>query len=221
MVTKIIEIGKTSTALVLLGCMLGASMAFAQMPDPETERVSCNEVNWRTGWDVELLSHFPRIADGCHEVVVRDGIKWIRFEADFVRLNRDGSVVSTFKNPRGRSIGNLTLMPAEGQRVMLSGRSTSFSDLLPGQELNFYVPEGTFAFASEPAAPRGQVARVVAVEEEPTRLAQVEPRTTTAQQPTRLPRTAGPLPLVALGALLSLMAGIGVGIRRRLGSESR
>lgn len=212
MFTKIIEIGKTSTALMLLGGMLGASMAFAQMPDPETERVSCNDVNWRTGWDVELLSQFPRIADGCHEVVVQDGIKWIRFEADFVRMNRDGSIVSTFKNPRGRSIGNLTLMPAEGQRVMLSGQSTSFADLLPGQELNFYVPEGTFAFATEPAAPPEQVAQVVVVEE-PTRLAQVEPRETA--QPERLPRTAGPLPLVALGALLSLMAGIGVGIRRR------
>jgi LPXTG-motif cell wall-anchored protein len=37
----------------------------------------------------------------------------------------------------------------------------------------------------------------------------------TAQEPAQLPRTASPVPLVALGGLSSLLVGLGVGLLRR------
>ncbi len=146
-----------------------------------------------------------------------DGTKWIRFEADFLRINDDGSIVSDFQSPRNRSIGNLTLQPAPDQRVLLDGKKYRFSELKQGQQLNFYVPEGTLNFASEPAAPSQRVAKVVEVEE-PTRMAEVD-ETTTRTQPRRLPSTAGPLPLIATGGLVFLAGGLGLGIRRWFGSS--
>lgn len=225
MKTKHIGTRKTGTAALLIGCMFAATSAFAQegtasgdMPKPKAQKASCDVVNWRTGWDQELLSRFPNMEQGCHEVVIVDGKKWIRFEADFVRRNSNGSVVSDFQSPRGRSIGQLTLKPAPEQRVLLDGREYRFSELSKGQSLNFYVPEGTLAFATTPDAPAERVAEVVV--EEPVRMAEVD-ETRTTQRPDRLPQTAGPLPLVATGGVLFLMAGLGLGIRRWFGSNSQ
>lgn len=224
--TNIIINGRTTSAALLVGCILAATSAFAQdqtgsseMPKPRVKAVSCDEVDWQGAWDRELLSRFPNMAQGCHEVVVRDGQKWIRFAADFVRRNNDGSIVSDFKSPRDRSIGTLTLQPAPGQRVLLDGREYSFSELKQGQSLNFYVPEGTLAFATAPEAPSEQLAQVVV--EEPTRLAEVD-RSAQREtpQPSRLPSTAGPLPFFAAGSLAFLMGGLGLAIRRRIGGAN-
>jgi hypothetical protein len=221
---KHIRVGKRGAAVLLIGCMFAATSSFAQertgsgdMPKPKTQKASCDVVNWQTGWDRELLERMPNMEDGCHEVVVVDGTKWIRFEADFLRMNNDGSIVSDFKSPRNRSIGNLTLMPSEDQRVLLDGKKFRFSELKQGQKLNFYVPEGTLNFASTPEAPPKRVAKVVEVKE-PTRLAEVD-KTTTREQPKRLPSTAGPLPLIATGGFVFLLGGLGLGIRRWFGSS--
>lgn len=224
METKHFGAGKAGAAVLLIGCMFAATSTIAQertssgdMPKPKTQKASCDVVDWQTGWDRELLARLPNMEDGCHEVVVVDGTKWIRFEADFVRINDDGSIVSDFQSPRDRSIGNLTLMPAPEQRVLLDGKEYRFSELRQGQSLNFYVPEGTFNFASTPTAPPQRVAKVVEVKE-PTRLAEVD-KTTKRTQPKRLPTTAGPLPLIATGGLVFLMGGLGLGIRRWFGSS--
>lgn len=223
--SKYVNTGTTSAAALLVACMFAAPSAFAQertpsgeMPSPKEQKASCDVVNWQTGWDQELLSRFPNMEQGCHEVVVVDGRKWIRFEADFVRRNNNGSIVSDFQSPRNRSIGQLTLMPAPDQRVLLDGREYRFSELRQGQTLNFYVPEGSLTFATRPDAPAERVAEVVT--EEPVQMAAVD-ETRTTQQPDRLPQTAGPLPLVATGGVFFLMAGLGLGIRRWFGSNSQ
>lgn len=180
------------------------------LPEPKVDRASCQNVNWHAN----LLSEYPWVVEACHEVILVDGQKWARFEADFDRMNRDGSFGSTFKGPQGRSRGSIDMMPGAEQRVLLDGRPTRFSDLRQGQTLNFYVPEGKFAFAAAPGAPEEQLATVVVVQErQPVQLAQAEPRR--AQTATRLPATAGPLPILALGGMLSLLGGMVLTMRRR------
>ena len=187
------------------------------MPAPGTDRVSCTEVDWHR----DMLRDYPWVADACHEAIVVDGKKWARFEAEFQQLNRDGTIDSNFKNDRGRSLGSVSLQPASDQRVLLDGRSTRFSELRRGQVLNFYVPDGEYTFTTEPGAPATEQVQIVQRrddqrrDEQPAReLAQAE-RTTTRRQDT-LPATAGPLPILALGGLLSLLGGITLTIRRRL-----
>jgi hypothetical protein len=111
----------------------------------------------------------------------------------------------------------LNLMPAQGQRVSIDGRPYRFSDLKRGQQLNLYVPEGMYALALEPGAPPEQLAQIVAPSAQRVQLAQADrapaPAATATAQ--RLPSTAGPLPFLVLGGLASLLAGLGLSIRRR------
>lgn len=184
-----------------------------EMPDPQVDRVSCEDVDWHQN----MLRDYPWVVGACHEAIIVDGQRWARFEAEFQDHHSDGAITSTFKNDRGRSIGSVRLMPGEDQRVMLDDRATRFSDLSRGQVLNFYVPEGMYAFTTEPGAPEAEQVQVVepsAAEPEERQLAQADPATT--RRPDTLPATAGPLPIIALGGLLSLLGGATLTMRRRL-----
>jgi hypothetical protein len=218
-------------AATLMGAVVCAGAAGAQqaadggsnLPQPRTQAGSCAEV----AWEKDLLARYPRIGDGCQEVVISEGRKWARFEADFVRAYGDGRVTLDFKDRRGDSIEQLTLMPAQGQRVTIEGRTYEFRDLQRSQELNLYVPEGMFAVATEPGAPAEELAEIVV--EPVARSAQVSPQPaqpatgpllaqadrTPARTPAVLPDTAGPLPWFAVAGLMSLLFALGLGIRRR------
>jgi hypothetical protein len=202
-------------AAMLIGVVCGGAAAAQptsdggrNLPQPRTQAASCSEV----AWDEELLVRYPRVGDGCQEVVISEGRKWARFEADFVRAHGDGRVTLDFKDRRGNSIEQITLMPARDQRVSIDGRTYRFSDLQRSQKLNVYLPEGIFAVATEPGAPLEELAEIV-LPATSSLLAQAE--RTPGRTPALLPSTAGPLPWFALAGVLSLLGGVGLTVKRR------
>jgi hypothetical protein len=225
MKTKSQDIGKLRLVAALVGMVCAGGVAAQQQLDTrglassQVQAATCAEVDW----DAALLAAYPRIADACQEVVLSQGVKWARFEADLQSSNRDGTVTLDFKDRQNRSIGDVTLQPAATQRVRIAGREYRFSELMRGQSLNLYVPEGMFAVAVEPGAPPEQLAQIVTQPRQ--QLAQAEPapaRTTVAQRlPDRLPSTAGPLPMLAAAGLMALLGGIGLTIRRRFFSAGK
>ena len=160
------------------------------------------------------------------KLFVVDGQSWARFEAEFEQFNQDdGTITADFKDDNGRSMGVVNLKPGPNQRVNLDGRPALFSNLRRGQMLNFYAPEGTNAFTTEPGST--EQVQIVQVEDQDAQrlrdeaaarrsreLAQAEPARETRRN--TLPATAGPLPMIALGGLFSLLGGIGLTMRRRL-----
>lgn len=212
-----VQLKTMAAAIALIGTSAAGAQEATNLPDPRVQMQSCEDVDWAS----DLLTRYPRIAEGCHEVVVANGSKWARFEADFKQRNIDGSVTANVKDRRGRSMGDLTLMPATGQHALIDGQKVRFADLNRGQSLNMYIPEHMFAVATEPGVPPTQLAQIVV---EPVQLAQVtnelpqqqqispQPRQTLPQQ---LPSTAGPLPWLLLLGQASLLSGLGLSLRRK------
>lgn len=207
----------TTSAALLLGLTWTGS-TIAQEPtenlpgvdEEDVQRVGCQEVEWHR----DMVGDYPWVSDACHDAIIIDGLTWARFEAEFQGMNDDGTITSQFRNDAGRSMGSVSLEPAPGQRVMIDGNPTPFSELQRGQVLNFYVPEGTYGFATEPGASDDQIVDVAPPDdEESTEMAQAEPETD--RQEETLPATAGPLPIIALGGLLSLLGGATLTMRRR------
>lgn len=210
---------QTPIAVLLIAGLIGSSTLAAQddvdgsqMPRPSEDASSCMDIEWNE----TLLTRYPWATDSCREVIVVNDQKWARFEAEFEGMNRDGTFDVDFLNRRGRSQGVVSLKPGADQTVLLDNREYAFSDLRDNQKLNFYVPEGTYAFAVAPGAAPTEMAEVVETRTpaaEPVRLAQAKPRP--ASSATTLPATAGPLPLFALGGLFAMLGGLGMTMRRR------
>jgi hypothetical protein len=216
--TRLSILNLTSAALLLTLVWTGSAAAqqsATTMPEPKVDRSSCEDINWHR----DLLRQFPWVVEGCQEAITVGQQKWARFEAEFLNNHGDGSISSDFRNDRGRTLGRVRLMPTPGQLVQLDGRDYRFSDLMRGQVLNFYVPEDRYAFATSPGASADELVQIIEAPPEPTttqsprRMARVEPART--QRPDVLPATAGMLPMLALGGMLSLLGGIGLTARRR------
>lgn len=215
----------TLTSAALLASLawtdnLPAQQGEATMPTPGTDRASCTEIDWHR----DLVDAYPWVGDACHETVMVNGRKWARFEAEFQELRRDGTVISDFRDERGRSLGSVSLEPDADQRVLLDGRPTRFSELRRGQVLNFYAPEGVYALTAEPGAPADQQVQFAERPAERRNTTQSDRRLAQAEQATsnrrdRLPETAGPLPMLALGGMLSLLGGITLSSRRRFAEK--
>lgn len=178
-----------------------------QFPTERTQLASCADVKWNT----QMRQDHPALIDACQEVVSVDGENWARFEASFVRIEDDGNAVFSVRDRRDRSVEEVTLETTPGQVAYMDGRETPFRELRSTDRVNLYVPEGEYGFATQPGAPRTQVAAVVPrrAPTQPVMVAQRDP------MPATLPATAGPLPWVALGGLLSLLGGFGLMTLRR------
>jgi hypothetical protein len=214
---------RVAVAAVLLAC---ASTAIAQQADsktlakPTVSAAECSDITWQK----EILARYPRIAAACQEVVVSNDTRFARFKGELVQVRPNGSVTIDFKDRDGRSLGKpTTLQPAPTQRALIQGRYYRLSELMPGQELNMYVPEAGLAVAMEPVTPSVPMAKMVLDEPAapaeappaPVRLAEATPQPA-ASESARLPDTAGWTPLLALAGVLALGGGIALSMRRRL-----
>lgn len=202
--SRVLALPLLATGLAATGGVAAQSMDTRDLAPTQTRMISCGQVDM--AWNVDLITQYPRIPEACFEVVTNNGIKWARFEADFVRLDRDGSVVADFESPDGDKMGRYTVLNQPGQQVTLDGRRRPFSDLRAGQRISLYVPEGAAALTTAPGLPPEQYGRIIRYEDPaPEYYAQAEPTRTRM-----LPTTAGPLPWFATAGVVALLGGVGL-----------
>lgn len=170
------------------------------------------------------MQYHPNLIDACQEVILVEDENWARFAAKFVRIEPDGNVIFSVRDQRDRSVEEVVLVPNPGQTAYIDDRATPFSALRTTDSISLYVPEGEYGFATQPGVPREQVAKVRAPSDSTTSgsSARVDSTDSTdrtvARNDTRrsqLPTTAGPLPWLLLGGILSMFAGLGLTLRRK------
>lgn len=196
--------------VALLGGTMSVQAQQTDFPRTGKDASSCQDVDWNR----DMIADHPRLIEGCQEVVSADGIDWARFEAEFNRVNSDGTV--SFKIRDGnRVIEDVTFTPASDQVAYINDRPVAFRDLTNQQLVNLYVPEGEYGFSTSVDVPVTDLA--VVVREEPVsepvderRIAAVEPERTRL-----LPATASNLPWMGLGGLLMVLSSLGLLLFRR------
>lgn len=217
---------KTVATLVGLACagaVAAQQLPVEELPPERTRPATCSQVQWSD----ELKAAYPNIVDACQEAVVVDGTTWARFSASFEEVENDGEVRFQIRNRFRGNLGEVTITPAPGQVAYINERRTPFEQLTRGQRVNLYVPEGHYGFASLPGAPMNQVAEVSSGGDAGARSSMYAQTDTRSQRTAttrrdadqvlaQLPATAGPLPWLAVGGALSLLGGIGIGLRRRM-----
>lgn len=200
----------TAMTVGLLGLMLvapvGAQQSQEKFPERQVAKESCESVDWNDN----MLRNHPRLINACQEVVMVNGNAWARFDAKFMRIERNGNVVFGVYDRKDRRVEQVTLVPAMNQVAYIDDRATPFRRLRTTDLINLYVPEGEYGFSTQPGVTQEQVAAVVEPEPVITEraVAQIETR------PDLLPATASALPWFALGGFLSIFLGLILTIRR-------
>jgi len=189
---------KVSTIMLValaLGGLAASSAVMAQAP-------TCDDIEFKAN----VTDQFPNVADGCLEVVERDGKLYAKFVAEVVRA-RGSQITLDIKTKDGSSIRQ-SFEPASDFRVNLDGRSHRVRDLVRGQEIRIYLPSDRWAVAQveEPSVPV-----VVAPLAPPPTAPEPKP-----EMVAELPGTASPLPLMGLGGILLVFLGGGLTAIRRL-----
>ncbi len=165
----------------------------------------CSDVTWSE----EALEQYPNIARACRDVLERDGRYYVQFEGTVRRVGNLGQRITV----DFRDGDTLTLTPPENMTLLINDRQTRVRDLRPGDRLTFYVPQDQLAasfFAGAPETSEEQTVPITPDEEERPLAAAAQP------DRDRLPRTAGPLPLIGAAGFGLLALGAGLTALRRL-----
>ncbi len=162
---------------------------------------NCTDVRWSPS----VLQSFPSIASACRAVEERNGKTFVKLTGSVESVRNSGKQIRVdFKDG-----GKLTFQPTPRTALYLDGERTPFASLKDGTSLNFYIPEDRLQAEVQP---------------DPDRVAflifaipvQSSSGSSMAMNSRELPSTAGPLPLLALGGGLSLLAGGIATLRRKL-----
>jgi hypothetical protein len=209
---------RVSTLIPLL--LATSTVALAQTSvdrsfDPAPK--DCADVRWSQA----TIEAFPSIGSACQSVEERNGKTYVKLEGTVEEVKDRGKNIRVdFEDG-----SELTFTPTPNTTLYIDGQPRPFAELRTGTELNFYIPEDRLQAELQPDPAR--LAFIIVPLELPTatsgqtqRSAQAGNAGTSdsrvAMNAQRLPQTAGPLPLVALGGTALVLIGAGLSLRRKL-----
>jgi len=167
------------------------------------QAMTCQTANFSEA----VRAKMPSIRKSCLEITQHDGAPSALMRATVTRVH-DNGVEVRFLMPDGTQGDRRFIETNPDLEVLVGGSPTRVHDLAVGQELTAYikVAEPVFELAQPPtAAP-------VPVEAKELPPAPPEPATHLARE---MPRTGGPIPLIALiGATLLALSGVLRGVLR-------
>jgi hypothetical protein len=138
-----------------LGMLVLAATPLIGLADDQP-KLSCKDVTYSK----EFLTHYPKAGAACREVVMKDGEKWVRFDADVSKVQGD-EVSADIRDKYNNTVSTLTVKAAADARVMVSGKETKYSSLAAGDHLTIWMPESKLGFYAKPGASEAEKLSVV------------------------------------------------------------
>jgi hypothetical protein len=102
-------------------------------------------------YDAKFLQQYRNAPAACREVVIRNGQKWARFEANVVKVKGD-NVTANVLDAYNNTIATVTFKASPDARVTVDGSATKYSSLQSSQSLTFCVPDSVEGFYAAPNA---------------------------------------------------------------------
>lgn len=182
-------------------------LAFGAQSNAQAD-LTCDDISFSGA----VLERYPDAANGCWDVVERDGERYAKMKVELMRTSNNRATFR-FMHPDGTTGPTKSITVPSDWRARIDGRNYRVRDLGRGQELTVYMPSDRWA---------AHVARDSAIEVANYELADIEDEdaagagaAAAAGSMAALPSTAGPMPLFALLGALSLIGAAGLRIARR------
>ena len=99
----------------------------------------------------KFLKAYPKGPAACREVVEKDGLKWVRFDAKVTDV-KGTEVTADILNAMSAPILTLTFTAPADATLDVGGQQAKFSTLASGQEISIWSPESRVGFYAAPGA---------------------------------------------------------------------
>jgi hypothetical protein len=101
------------------------------------EIVACDEINWKAS----VLLQFDGAEEACQDVAIRDGTRYVRFEAIFRHARSNGDIYVSVRLHDGTSVEHVFPTPRHLLVSSPSGGSDfAIRELSRGDVLDVYIP---------------------------------------------------------------------------------
>ena len=108
----------------------------------------------------EFLKKYPNAGAVCKEVVVKEGTKWARFDANVVSV-KGNQVTANFMGSGQNTVSTVTFAVSPEAKVQMNGKEIKATELMAGDSLSFWVPESRAGFYAAPGAAESKKLAVV------------------------------------------------------------
>jgi hypothetical protein len=99
----------------------------------------------------EFLARYPQAGAACREIVMKDGQKWARFDAEVVDV-KGSQITADFIDNHKQSVAKLTFVATPEARLMIDGKEAKFSDLQKGDTISVWTAESRMGFYARAGA---------------------------------------------------------------------
>ena len=129
----------------LIGCMLAVTpvVALAQ----SEPKLNCTK---DVTYSQAFLAKYPKAPAWCREVVMKNGEKWVRFDAKVTEVKGD-QVSAAFMDELNNPSAPLTFNVNPKAHLTVGGKEVKFSSLSKGDDLSIWLPASHFSFWAKPS----------------------------------------------------------------------
>ena len=141
---------KTQTVLlVALAMPTGLALAAdAPFSDPNSlPKVSCDDIHYSEAF----LQRYPRAPASCIEGRIYNGEKWAKFKAKVYIVNLPDFITVEMLDVAGNPVSTFSLKPAPNDKIVVDGKSMSFSEVKAGDVITFWKSEKRLDAKAMPA----------------------------------------------------------------------
>jgi hypothetical protein len=131
-----------------LAALAGASLAPIVTMADDQPKLSCVK---DFTFSQEFLAKYPKAAAACREVVMKNGMKWARFDANVTKV-KGKNITADFLDQYDQKIRTLTFTATPDATVTVDGKTEKFADLREGDALSFWVSEARAGFYAKPGS---------------------------------------------------------------------
>jgi hypothetical protein len=94
-------------------------------------------------WNPSFLKEMPKAAAACHDVTLKDGVKYARFEGSVAKAGKHYVQVA-ISDVANIPISMIAFEIGDGGRITMNDKEEKVADLKVGDKLTFWVHEGEF-----------------------------------------------------------------------------
>lgn len=130
----------------LIALLLATTPLVCMAQNQDQAKLSCVK---DITYNQEFVQRYPKVGAACREVAIKDGQKWVRFDAKIASIKKD-QLTADFVNEMGGTVQTVVFQAKPDVRLKVNGSDAKLSSLKAGDAIEVWMPESRLGFYGNP-----------------------------------------------------------------------